>query len=434
MLTTHLRRYPADFFSPTLLFEQLRRSKGRAFFVDTEMGLGLERRYTCVGGEALASWELRSDRLRLRMPGGEERTESLERGEQLRTWLRAFVSGLGLNARPEGLPPSLPVQGLWGFLGFDACRYRYPELFEGRGDDGDSPAARLPLGDYVLFRYELVLDHTEGCWYALIHCSPGEQPDWVWLESLPEQPRPAALPFVQNAPAESLIDDADWKELQKALMAEWKRGAAWSVRAVRALQAPCSGDAWAVFRGQNAAAKHRFFWQGADFQLWCQGEEQHIYAQGQQVQITKDWTRTERGEDDAGDRKRLYAQLQTKSMPLLEDACRDELAWGKELPAYSLRRQVHYDRRHLLLRSRWQATRSGRNSVDWFLACFPALSSCGISRRQALSLLLRYEPQGRGPCGGSWGFLGSQGLLQKLPLHQVQALKDQKLLSWSWAY
>lgn len=392
------------------------------------MGTGIEEQVTCLACGSLATFEVSSDKIYLHLPDGKEQETKIENPSQFRQYLKDFFAAFKYQGAQAA--QKFPTQGIWGYLGYDAARYLYPQAFAAQ----KKRPKDIPSAFYVVFQYTFVFEQQTDTLYIIENKTEHQSSKWDEIEAFLGKSGVVGFPFELAMPPQPLVPDRAFQgALQQAAM-RCQRGEAYEVNIAQAFQAKGYGDIFHLYRywRRYRKARYSFFWDDGDFQMAGTNENNHLFVSNNTAQITAEWARVARTDNEALDERLLQQLTQSTEiqqfMNLMEDAYTAELLLHGEEAYPVVHRSKQHLSRHLRWITKWQsAFPAGGNPVDWLLDCFPALPVTGVSREGALRMINELEVEPRDFYGGSFGFLGSNGFVQQMPISNSFLYNNQQI-------
>lgn len=425
ILETQLQSYAADSLSITALYTHLRYHFRESFLLETSMGMGIEGRYTIIACDMLASWEVQNGRIYERRPDGSERTTAIEQPNAFLDSLRTFSQSFDYQS--EKPLPQLPFQGIWGYMGYDAARYRYPQLFTQRQQDA------IPVAWYGVYAYTFIFDHQTQIVHIAENRPKGAAFGWSALEPFLKKTGLVGFPFRLAEKPRAQVDDKAMEQQLQSARTRCREGEAFSAALAQPFTAKGYGDIFWLYRAwmRHQRPRHCFFIEEGDFQLVGMSGDNHFFADGNAVQIAWELGQVARTDDDERDIQTLLQSIQSpekqRSLALWEDACFNELSIEQSDVQWISKRRAQLLGHQARLVTRCRTDLGNRHPVDWLWSLFPALPGVGISRHGAMSIANSLEPQARGFHSGSMGFMGNKGIIQQIPLSHTLLYNDQQL-------
>jgi anthranilate synthase component I len=299
------------------------------------------------------------------------------------------------------------------FLSYFSFEYAH---FEEPVTDGRPAENNLPLAQFILFEYLIVLDHfhNTGTIYknSLL---PEQQPDVVF-EALLKKQNFTLLPFEVTAGEKSPDTDAGFLELVEKAKAHIYRGDVFQLVVSRPFEQSFFGDDFQVYRHLRRLnpSPYLFYADMESYRLMGSSPETQVSLSTGMAAIhpiagtvrktgnaTADLLSTE---------TLLNDEKENAEHTMLVDLARNDLSrFCNDVHIASYKEVQHFSHViHLVSKVAGQL-QDDKEALGLFAGTFPAGTLSGTPKPKALELISRYESTPRGYYGGAIGFINPNG-------------------------
>jgi len=412
--------------------------------------------FTFFGAEPIASFRAFRTCERTRSGALAARVVLEERGEIREARVGDALSSLREVLRNHAVDPSVYVErpmpllaGAVGYIGYETGQMleRLPS----------EPRARVDLPDIALSIHRWVVGRcraTGRTWLSVIGRGDDEAAARVDAERTRDRVRERlisssvdaartplrpvvridTLEHLHFARAKETVSRAEYLAKIAEAKAHIGAGDAFEICLTHRLDAPFTGDAFALFAALRAAspAPYAAYLDLPEAAIVSSSPERFVALDADGIAESRPIKGTRpRGSTPAED-ERLASELATSTKDRAENAMivdlvRNDLgrvsALGSvEVPElYAMERYATVHQLVSTIRSRLE---EGRDVVDLLQACFPPGSMTGAPKIEAMTILERLEPTERGPYGGALGWIDLSGTADLSVVIRTIVVKD----------
>lgn len=408
-LHTSYKKLLADTTTPVSIFLRIRDIFPNSILLESSDYHSKENSLSYVCCEPIAGIVLKENFLQTYFPNGEETeipTENLNLQEQIANFRNSFESA-------EDLGLKFTTGGLFGYFTYNTVEY-FEDI---KLTPKPSPLTPIPLLQYHVYRYVIVIDHFKNQLYLLEHGI--EKPEGDGLEKIQYLIQNKNFPeyeFQTNGEETSNKTDEEFIQVVENMKKHIYRGDVFQIVPSRSFSQPFLGDEFNVYRALRSInpSPYLFYFDYGDFKLFGSSPEAQLTIKDREATIYPIAGTFKRTGNDVLDAQ-LAEQLEkdpkeSAEHVMLVDLARNDLSRNcsdvqvkafKEVQFYShLIHMVSKVSGHL------------HDSTDPFYVVgdtFPAGTLSGAPKHMAMQLLDRYETTMRGFYSGAIGFMGFNG-------------------------
>ena len=407
------REMPGDLHTPVSAYRALSARSERAFLLESVVGGERLARYSFLGRDPEASFEI--------APQPAVDGDPRPAGASLLPILRGQLGPPA--AEVEGLPRF--TGGAVGYLTYDAVR-----LFE-RVPDRRGPAGG-PLAAFSLYRSVVAFDHARQRLLLIAGAQPRGRADFAraqaTLDALEaDLRRPRSLEVAaggragESSPPEPAFGDgAAFRDAVLAAKEHIAAGDVFQVVLSRQATVPCPLDPFTVYRALRMVnpSPYMYFLPDGARAVAGASPEMLVRVEGRRVEtrpIAGTRPRGRNGEEDEAFARELVADSKERAEHLmLVDLGRNDLGRVcrfRSVTVPELMKVERYSHVTHLASSVVGELAEGKDALDALVATFPAGTLSGAPKIRAMEIIDELEPARRGLYGGALGYVDLRGNL-----------------------
>lgn len=296
------------------------------------------------------------------------------------------------------------------YFGFEYAHFEEPVA------DERQAFGNLPLAQFILFEYLIVLDHFHNT--GIIYknsLSHEQQPDAVF-ESLLKKQTFTLLPFEVTSEEKSPNTDADFLALVEKAKAHIYRGDVFQLVVSRPFEQSFFGDDFQVYRHLRRLnpSPYLFYADMESYRLMGSSPETQVSLSNGTAAIHPIAGTVRKTGNAAADtlstETLLNDEKENAEHTMLVDLARNDLSrFCSDVHIASYKEVQHFSHViHLVSKVAGQL-QEGKEALGLFTGTFPAGTLSGTPKPKALELISRYESTPRGYYGGAIGFINPNG-------------------------
>jgi len=303
--------------------------------------------------------------------------------------------------------------GLFGYFAYETI-----EHFEDiKLQSGPAEGRDLPLMQYHVYRYIIVIDHFKNELYLLEHRMDKNAPDGLEkIQYLIQNKNFPEYKFSLNGEEKSNFTDEQFIELVENVKKHVYRGDVFQIVPSRAFSKPFLGDEFNVYRSLRSInpSPYLFYFDYGDFKLFGSSPEAQLTIKNNQATIypiAGTFKRTGNDLLDAELAENLKKDVKENAEHvMLVDLARNDLSRHCDKVEVRSFKEIQYYSHLIHMVSK--VTGQLQNSVDPFDVVgdtYPAGTLSGAPKYKAMQLIDRFEKQKRGFYSGAIGYMGFNG-------------------------
>ncbi|KOS08002.1 hypothetical protein AM493_19545 [Flavobacterium akiainvivens] len=296
------------------------------------------------------------------------------------------------------------------YFGFEYAHFEEPVT------DERQAFGNLPLAQFILFEYLIVLDHFHNTGIIYKNSfSAEQQPDSVF-ESLLKKQNFTLLPFEVTAEETSPDTDADFLELVEKAKTHIYRGDVFQLVVSRPFEQAFFGDDFQVYRHLRRLnpSPYLFYADMESYRVMGSSPETQVSLNTGTAAIHPIAGTVRKTGNAAADLLSTEALMndekENAEHTMLVDLARNDLSrFCNDVHIASYKEVQHFSHViHLVSKVAGQL-QEGKEALGLFAGTFPAGTLSGTPKPKALQLISRYESTPRGYYGGAIGFINPNG-------------------------
>ena len=303
--------------------------------------------------------------------------------------------------------------GLFGYFAYETV-----EHFEDiKLQSGPSEGRDIPLMQYHVYRYIIVIDHFKNELYLLEHRMDKNAPDGLEkIQYLIQNKNFPEYKFSLNGEEKSNFTDEQFIELVENVKKHVYRGDVFQIVPSRAFSKPFLGDEFNVYRSLRSInpSPYLFYFDYGDFKLFGSSPEAQLTIKNNQATIypiAGTFKRTGNDLLDAELAENLKKDVKENAEHvMLVDLARNDLSRHCDKVEVRSFKEIQYYSHLIHMVSK--VTGQLQDSVDPFDVVgdtYPAGTLSGAPKYMAMQLIDRFEKQKRGFYSGAIGYMGFNG-------------------------
>ena len=303
--------------------------------------------------------------------------------------------------------------GLFGYFAYETI-----EHFEDiKLQSGPAEGRDIPLMQYHVYRYIIIIDHFKNELYLLEHRTDKNAPDGLEkIQYLIQNKNFPEYKFSLNGEEKSNFTDQEFIELVEKVKKHVYRGDVFQIVPSRAFSKPFLGDEFNVYRSLRSInpSPYLFYFDYGDFKLFGSSPEAQITIKNNQATIypiagTFKRTGNDLLDAELAENLKKDAKENAEHVMLVDLARNDLSRHCDQVEVRSFKEIQYYSH---LIHMVSKVTGQLQDSVDPFDVVgdtYPAGTLSGAPKYMAMQLIDRFEKQKRGFYSGAIGYMGFNG-------------------------
>jgi anthranilate synthase component 1 len=303
--------------------------------------------------------------------------------------------------------------GLFGYFAYETI-----EHFEDiKLQSGPAEGRDIPLMQYHVYRYIIIIDHFKNELYLLEHRMDKNAPNGLEkIQYLIQNKNFPEYKFSLNGEEKSNFTDQEFIELVEKVKKHVYRGDVFQIVPSRAFSKPFLGDEFNVYRSLRSInpSPYLFYFDYGDFKLFGSSPEAQLTIKNNQATIypiAGTFKRTGNDLLDAELAENLKKDVKENAEHvMLVDLARNDLSRHCDQVEVRSFKEIQYYSHLIHMVSK--VTGQLQDSVDPFDVVgdtYPAGTLSGAPKYMAMQLIDRFEKQKRGFYSGAIGYMGFNG-------------------------
>ena len=406
---TSFKKLLADTTTPVSIFLRIRDVFPNSILLESSDYHSRENSLSYVCCEPIAGISLEENSLKTYYPDGEEieiPATGLNLQEQIANFRNSFES-------TEDQIFKFTSNGLFGYFSYNTVEYFEDIKLNPKPSDIGS----IPLLQYHIYRYVIVIDHFKNQLYIFEHGV--EKPQGEGLEKIQYLIQNKNFPeyqFQQNGEETSNQTDEEFIQVVENMKKHIYRGDVFQIVPSRAFSRPFLGDEFNVYRALRSInpSPYLFYFDYGNFKLFGSSPEAQLTIKDREATIYPIAGTFKRTGNDILDAQ-LAEQLEkdpkeSAEHVMLVDLARNDLSRNCHDVQVKAFKEVQYYS-HLIHLVSKVSGHLHENSDPFYIVgdTFPAGTLSGAPKHMAMQLIDRYETSPRGFYSGAIGFMGFNG-------------------------
>ena len=407
-IRTSSRKLLADIITPVSIYLKIRDIYPNSLLLESSDYHGNENSYSFICMKPLAGFEADNGFVTETYPDGSKITTEIIDKQTFNMRFSIFANAF----IQSDLQEDIPVNGLFGYLSYDAVEY-----FEkiGLEHDLDCPY-KIPDARYHLYKYIIAINHYQNTLQIIenqVNEEPGE-PDRI--ESLLNSRNVAIYSFKTVGEEDRNISDDEYRAMVCKGKEHCYLGDVFQVVLSRQFSRQFTGDEFNVYRALRSInpSPYLFYFDYGNYKIFGSSPEAHLKINNGKAYINPIAGTFRRTGNDEND-KLLAQQLATDEKEnaehvMLVDLARNDLSrHARNVKVESYREVQFYSHVIHLVSAVSGELKEGTTTADMMSATFPAGTLSGAPKYMAMKIIDKCENQRRGYYGGAIGFLDFRG-------------------------
>jgi len=408
LYTSH-KKLLADTTTPVSIYLRLRDVFPNSILLESSDYHSRENSLSYVCCDPIAGIVLTSDKLETYFPDGEREQyplKDLELKKQVSTFRKQFEAASTDDFK-------FISNGLYGYFAYESVEHFEDIKLHSKPADGRN----IPLMQYHVYRYIIVIDHFKNELYLLEHRTEKNAPDGLEkIQYLIQNKNFPEYKFNLNGEEKSNFTDEQFISLVENVKKHVYRGDVFQIVPSRAFSKPFLGDEFNVYRALRSInpSPYLFYFDYGDFKLFGSSPEAQLTIKNNVATIypiAGTFKRTGNSLQDAELAENLKRDVKENAEHvMLVDLARNDLSRHCDKVEVKSFKEIQYYSHLIHMVSK--VTGELQSSVDPFDVVgdtYPAGTLSGAPKYMAMQLIDRFEGQKRGFYSGAIGFMGFNG-------------------------
>ena len=408
LYTSH-RKLLADTTTPVSIYLRLRDVFPNSILLESSDYHSRENSLSYVCCDPIAGIVLTSDKLETYFPDGEREQyplKDLELKNQVSTFRKQFESTSTEDFK-------FISNGLFGYFAYETVEHFEDIKLHSKPADG----RHIPLMQYHVYRYIIVIDHFKNELYLLEHRTEKNVPDGLEkIQNLIQNKNFPEYKFSLNGDEKSNFTDDQFISLVENIKKHVYRGDVFQIVPSRAFSKPFLGDEFNVYRALRSInpSPYLFYFDYGDFKLFGSSPEAQLTIKNNVATIypiAGTFKRTGNSLQDAELAENLKRDVKENAEHvMLVDLARNDLSRHCDKVEVKSFKEIQYYSHLIHMVSK--VIGELQPSIDPFDVVgdtYPAGTLSGAPKYMAMQLIDRFERQKRGFYSGAIGFMGFNG-------------------------
>jgi anthranilate synthase component 1 len=395
-LYTSYKRLLADTTTPVSIYLRLRDVFPNSILLESSDYHSRENSLSYVCCDPIAGIILSEDKLETYFPDG-------TRGQQpvSEINLRKEIS----DFRQQFVPVSdndfkFTPNGLFGYFAYEAIEHFEDIKLQAK----DTPGRNIPLMQYHVYRYIIVIDHFKNELYLLEHRTEKDAPDDLQkIQYVIQNKNFPEYKFIQNGEENSNFTDPDFIKIVEEAKRHIYRGDVFQIVPSRAFSKPFLGDEFNVYRALRSInpSPYLFYYDYGDFRLFGSSPEAQLTIKNNEAAIypiAGTFKRTGNYLDDAGlaDSLKHDAKENAEHVMLVDLARNDLSRHCNKVEVQSFKEIQYYSHLIHMVSKVTGQLQPDADPFDVVGDTYPAGTLSGAPKYMAMQLIDKFEGQKRG--------------------------------------
>lgn len=408
LYTSH-KKLLADTTTPVSIYLRLRDVFPNSILLESSDYHSRENSLSYVCCDPIAGIVLTSDKLETYFPDGEREQyplNDLELKKQVSIFRKQFESATTDDFK-------FISNGLFGYFAYESVEHFEDIKFHSKPAEGRN----IPLMQYHVYRYIIVIDHFKNELYLLEHRTEKNEPDGLEkIQNLIQNKNFPEYKFSLNGDEKSNFTDEQFISLVENVKKHVYRGDVFQIVPSRAFSKPFLGDEFNVYRALRSInpSPYLLYFDYGDFKLFGSSPEAQLTIKNNVATIypiAGTFKRTGNSILDAELAENLKRDVKENAEHvMLVDLARNDLSRHCDKVEVKSFKEIQYYSHLIHMVSK--VTGQLQSSVDPFDVVgdtYPAGTLSGAPKYMAMQLIDRFEGQKRGFYSGAIGFMGFNG-------------------------
>jgi len=398
----------ADIITPVSIYLRIRDIYPNSLLLESSDYHGNENSYSFICMKPIAGFEADMGFVTETYPDGSSIVTEIKDKQTFNTRFSAFMNSF----IQSDLPTDIPVNGLFGYLSYDAVEYFEKIESKHRSDH----LYKIPDARYNLYKYIIAINHYQNTLQIIENQINGESGEIGRIESLLNSRNVAIYSFNTVGDEEHNMSDEQYKAMVIKGKEHCFLGDVFQVVLSRQFSRKFKGDEFNVYRTLRSInpSPYLFYFDYGNYKIFGSSPEAHLKINRGKAYINPiagTFRRTGNDESDKLLAQQLSAdQKENAEHVMLVDLARNDLSrHAGNVKVESYREVQFYSHVIHLVSAVSGELKEGTTTADMMSATFPAGTLSGAPKYMAMKIIDKCENQRRGYYGGAIGFLDFRG-------------------------
>ncbi len=406
--TTRSRKLLADIITPVSVYLRIRDIYPNSLLLESSDYHGNENSYSFICMKPVAGFAADRGMIKETYPDGSVIDTSVENTTTFSKRLSSFIGSF----KQEETGDDIPVNGLFGYITYDAVRYFEKISFK----NGDDFSHKIPDAKYYLYRYIIAINHFQNTLQIIENNFGGEGSEIDRIEALLNSRNLAFYSFKTEGSETGNITDRQFKEIVSRGKKHCYLGDVFQVVLSRQFSRKFSGDEFNVYRALRSInpSPYLFYFDYGNYKIFGSSPEAHLKINAGKASINPIAGTFRRTGDDENDKllaQQLSADLKENAEHvMLVDLARNDLSrHATDVKVENYREVQFYSHVIHLVSAVSGKMKESATMADLVASTFPAGTLSGAPKYMAMKIIDECENQRRGYYGGAIGFIDLRG-------------------------
>jgi anthranilate synthase component 1 len=407
-IKTSSRKLLADIITPVSIYLRIRDIYPNSLLLESSDYHGNENSYSFICMKPIAGFEADNGVITETYPDGSVESTQIVDKQTFNTCFSKFIASFVQS----DLPSDIPVNGLFGYLSYDAVQYF--EKLEFR-KDSQFPH-KIPDARYHLYKYIIAINHYQNTLQIIENSVTDEPGELDRIESLLNSRNVAIYNFKTVGEEKRSISDDEYMAMVSRGKKHCHLGDVFQVVLSRQFSRQFKGDEFNVYRALRSInpSPYLFYFDYGNYKIFGSSPEAHLKINKGKAYINPiagTFRRTGNDENDKILAQQLSAdKKENAEHVMLVDLARNDLSrHAGNVKVESYREVQFYSHVIHLVSAVSGELKEGTRIADMVSATFPAGTLTGAPKIMAMKIIDECENQRRGYYGGAIGFLDFRG-------------------------
>ncbi len=344
--------------------------------------------------------------------------------QELAEVLKNFASNFKIDGEIHS-----KVNGLFGYIGWDAIPYFETVKFNTKGNQATLPEVR-----FSFYQNVIIFNHFHNEIEFLEFSQDNSQSQQESIKEIIKKKNFTEYPFSVESTIESNLTDNEFKEIVSKCKQSCFRGDVFQIVPSRQFYQQFSGDEFNVYRVLRSInpSPYLFYFDYGNFKIFGSSPEAQLIISDHKAQIHPIAGTVRRTGNPDLDKelteKLIQDPKENEEHVMLVDLARNDLSRNSTQVNVEAYKEIQYFSHVIHMVSKVTAElNQDENSLKVFADSFPAGTLSGAPKFKAMELLDEYENQNRGIYGGAIGYLGFNGDVNMAIAIRTFVSKENKL-------
>ena len=398
----------ADMVTPVSIYLKLRDTFPNSLLLESSDYHGNENSWSYICFNPVASFVADNNTITEVYPDGTKISTPINDRDTFSNRFSAFSNAFVQESNTS----EIPVNGLFGYVSYDAVRYFEKISFR---NDKDIPH-NIPDARYSLFKYIIAINHFQNTLQIIENCVNDETPDYERIIAILNSRNSAIHTFTPYGEEHCNMSDEDFREMVRTGRKHCLRGDVFQIVLSREFSQGFTGDEFNVYRALRSInpSPYLFYFDYGSYRIFGSSPEAHLKIKERKAYINPIAGTFRRTGDDENDKivaERLsYDTKENAEHIMLVDLARNDLSRYADNVKVENQREIQFFSHVIHLVSSVSGELKPETTVaDMLTSTFPAGTLTGAPKHMAMQLIDRYEHTRRGFYGGAIGFIDFRG-------------------------